>query len=198
MKTEIEAKWLDIDHAEMAKRLENLGGRLVMKKTPMIRTVFDTGTKNSFVRVRDEGDKITLTYKKVEDENSLTGTKEICLEVSSYDEAVEFMKAIGLQSKSIEETKREVWELDGAEIALDEWPWLPPFMEIETPNEAMMTAVVAKLGLDMIDAMYSSADLVYAHYYDVTPDEVVAHKGFWREIRFGAVPKELEAKRKIK
>lgn len=198
MKTEIEAKWLGIDHEQMAKKIENLGGKLVLEKTPMIRTIFDTGKKGSFIRVRDEHDKITLTYKRVDDETSLIGTKEICFEVSSYDDAVEFIKTLGFEQKSIEETRREIWELDSAEISLDEWPWLPPFMEIETPDEETMKNVVSKLGLKIEDAMYASADYVYARYYDVTPDEVIEHQDCWKEIRFGEVPKELGAKRRIK
>lgn len=194
MKSEIEAKWLDIDHGKMATKIKDLGGRLVLKKVPMIRTVFATGVKHSFIRVRDEHDKVTLTYKKVDDESSLTGTKEISLDVGSYDDAVEFMKAIGFKPKSIEETKREIWELDGTEIALDEWPWVPPLMEIEAPDEGSLLAVATKLGLDMKDAMYASADLVYAYYYDVSTDEVNEHQGVWREIRFGSVPEELEAR----
>jgi len=198
MKTEIEAKWLEVDHEKMAEKIKSLGGRLVMKKALMVRTVFETGDIHSFVRVRDEGDKITLTYKKFEDELSLTGTKEIHLEVDSYDDAVELIKALGLKPKAIEETKREIWELDGAEIALDEWPWLPPFMEIETQDESSMMSIASKLKLNIKDAMHGASDQVYAHYYDVTTNEVCAHQGIWREIRFGPVPAELEARRKKK
>lgn len=198
MKTEIEAKWLEIDHDEMAEKIKSLGGELVLKKTPMIRTIFDTGEKGSFIRVRDESNKVTLTYKRIDDSSSLTGTKEICLEVDDYDTAVDFIKTLGFEQKSIEETKREIWMLDGAEIALDEWPWLPPFMEIEAPDEKSMLVVANKLGLNMKDAMYSSVDFVYEHYYDVTTDEVVAHQDFWKEIRFSETPKELEAARRVK
>ena len=202
MNTEIEAKWLGIDHDEFREKLIKLGAKQICPKTDMVRTVFDLPGKDSnkdkeWARVRDEGDKVTMSYKRTDDRN-LAGTKEICLEVDSYENAVEFMSAMGCRQKSIEETRRETWELDGAEIDLDEWPWLPPFIEIETKDEASMPVVAAKLGLDVQDAMCSSADLVYAYYYDVTPEEVNNHQGIWKEMRFSPVPKELEAKRKKK
>jgi adenylate cyclase class 2 len=176
MKTEIEAKWLEIDHDEFRRKLTKLGGRRVRDLTQMVRAVFDFDEQSAskmrgWVRVRDEGDKITLSYKRV-DNKSLTGTKEICLVVDDFDGAVDFLKQLGLKQKAFQETKRESWVLDGAEIELDEWPWLPTFVEIETKNEAQMAKIAAKLGLKMSDAMYGSADFVYEKYYDVTSDEV--------------------------
>ncbi|MDR2063369.1 MAG: MBL fold metallo-hydrolase [Candidatus Nomurabacteria bacterium] len=143
------------------------------------------------VRVRDESDRVTMSYKQTADD-SLTGTKEICLVVDDYDKAVDFLKQIGMVQKSTEETRRESWTLDGAEIELDEWPWLPAFVEVETENEADMGKIADKLGLKMSEAMHGSVDIVYEKYYAVTCDEVNA----WPEIRFGAVPEWLERKRR--
>lgn len=42
--------------------------------------------ENGWIRVRDEGDKITLSYKRLED-RIVTGTKEVSLVVDSYDAA---------------------------------------------------------------------------------------------------------------
>jgi adenylate cyclase class 2 len=95
---------------------------------------------------------------------------------------VDFLKQIGLVQKSVEETKRESWELDGSDIGLDEWPWLPPFGESEAEGKPKLVATAKKLGLNMGDAMYGSADFVYEKYYDVTCDEV----NVCPEIKFSA------------
>jgi adenylate cyclase class 2 len=198
VQTEIEAKWLEIDHDEFRAKLKELGARQTRSLTQMVRAVFDfvdkpLSKKGGWVRVRDEGDKITLSYKQV-DNKSLTGTKEVCLAVDDFGKAGEFLSQLGLRQKSIQETRRESWELDGAEIELDEWPWLPPFVEIEAKSEESMGKSAAKLGLDMSSAMHGSVDFVYEQYYNVTCDEVNNSSG----VKFSEMPAWLVGKRRDK
>ena len=134
MNNEIEAQFLDIDKTEIRERLKSIGAKLEKPETLMRRTVFDLGN-HSFARVRDEGDKITVTYKKITDDNSIRGTKEINLEVDNYKNAIAFLKECGLEIKAEQESKREIWTLDKVELCIDTWPWLPTFLEIEGPGE---------------------------------------------------------------
>ena len=83
MKNEIEAQFLDINKDEIRKKLEEIGAELKKPEVLMKRTVFYTG-EHSFARVRDEGDKIVMTYKNVCDDNSILGTKEVNVTVSDY------------------------------------------------------------------------------------------------------------------
>jgi adenylate cyclase class 2 len=196
MKTEIEAKWLEIDHNEFRSRLKKLGAKQTRPLTQMVRTVFYDAERKmtkigARVRVRDEGDRITMSYKRTDDA-TLTGTKEVELVVDDYERAIDFLKQIGMVQKSVEETKRESWELDGAEIDLDEWPWLPPFVEIEAADEKLLVDVVEKLGLDMKNSVSGSVNDIYELYYDVTSDEV----NTWSEIKFGEAPKGLKRRAK--
>ena len=190
MQTELEAKWLDIDHDEFRKKLIQLGAKPVRPKTDMTRVVFDPPGCDStyeWARVRDEGDRITMSYKRT-DNRGLTGTKEVCLVVDSFAVAVDFLLATGFRQKAFQETRRETWELDGAEIDLDEWPWLPPFVEIETETETAMLKIATKLDLKMSNAMYGAAGFVYERYYAVSIDDVNA----WPEIKFLDTPEWLE------
>ena len=120
MKLEIEAVFLDIDKELIRAKLQSHGAKLIAPERKMVRTVFhlspDPG--NCFARVRDEGDKIVVTYKEFHD-SSATGVKEINLIVDDYGNAVEMMRALGLHEKSYEESMRETWELDGAEVCID-------------------------------------------------------------------------------
>lgn len=196
MKPEIEAKFLRVNHDALRARLQKLGAVRTHENRLMKRRNFDfadkqLAAKGGWVRVRDEGDKITLSYKQMAD-RSLHGTQEVSLVVDSFEGAEQFLNAIGLLSKVYEESKRESWRLGDVEIELDEWPWVPPFAEIEGPSEAAVRDVADKLGLNWAAATHGSVEIVYTTEYDVTEEEVCN----WPEVTFGPVPKNIEAKRR--
>lgn len=134
MKSEIEVKFLDINHGEMRAKLEELGAVCVQPMRLMRRVAIEndfmrTG-KDAFLRVRDEGHRVTMTYKQF-DELSVDGAKEIEVIVSDFEATVAILEQAGLKSRTFQETKRETWKLGEYEIVLDEWPWLKPYIEIE-------------------------------------------------------------------
>jgi len=192
METEIEAKFLDIDPAGIREKLRTLGADLVHPEILMKRKVFEHPTKKQrdWFRVRDEGDKITMSYKRVFD-RTVHGTKEVTVEVSDFDDACAILAAAHLTLKSYQETRRERWAFDAVEITLDTWPWIPTFVELEGPSEEVLKSIVAKLGLDWGDALYGSVEPAYQKYYEATEDEINS----WPEIVFGPVPDWLEKKR---
>ncbi len=198
MKLEIEAVFCDVNKDEIRSKLKSLGAKLVTPERKMIRTVFHlpNSTKSCFARVRDEGDKIVVTYKEFQDETSPTGVKEINFTVNDYDAAVEFLRVIGLREKSYEESMRETWELDGAEVDIDTWPWIPTYVEVEGTSVENMTTVSEKIGFDMKNAVYGSADLIYTFYYDVPQDDVAHGLNGWNRIEFIPVPDWLAGKKK--
>ena len=171
MNNEIEAKYLDINKAAIRKKLKAAGALLLDPEKKMRRTVFDTGP-NSYARVRDEGDKIVLTYKNFIDEDDIMGCKEINLTVNDYDGAVKFLKACGLEAKAAQETLRETWRLDNDQITIDTWPWIPTYIEIEGNSEAEVWNVAEQLGLKKEDATFGAVDKIYQHYFGVDMDIV--------------------------
>lgn len=190
MKPEIEAKFVNIDKTELRAKLQQVGAKLIQPEILMRRTVFDTG-KGSFIRVRDEGKRIEVTYKRI-DELTITGAKEINLYVDDYDRAIEFIKVCGRKVKAEQETLREKWKLDDVEIDIDTWPWIPSTVEIEGQNELDVAKVANKLGFDMKNAHYGSIDNIYKLYYDVTDDDI----NYCPEIKFTPVPEWLEKRRR--
>lgn len=165
MGLEIEATFLEINKADLRAKLRELGAKLVTPERLMRRVVFGL-TEHSFARVRDEGDRITLTYKNHFAEG-IDGTEEINVEVSDYENSIALLKACGLHAKSDEDSYRESWELDGVEIDIDAWPWIPSYVEIEGKDAAAVAEVAEKLGFKMDEAVYGSVDEVYRLYYDV-------------------------------
>lgn len=195
MKPEIEAKFLNVDHDELRAKLKALGATCRQPMRLMQRRNFEfpdgrLEKQHGWVRVRDEGDKVTLSYKQLDD-RSVQGTKEVTLVVSGFEETGNFLQAIGLVAKANEETRRESWELNGVEIDLDEWPWIKPFVEIEAQDEAGMWDVARKLGLKKEDARHGSVEIAYQAEYDVTEEET-----YLPELSFGPVPEWLEKRRR--
>lgn len=186
MNNEIEAQFLDIDKTKIREQLQELGATLIKPETLMRRVVFRL-SPHTFARVRDEGDKIVMTYKNVSDSNSILGTKEINVIVDSYDNAILFLRSCGLEIKAKQETLREVWTYQDVEICIDTWPWLPTFIEIEAPNAEKVWAVAEQLGLDQAKAKFGSVDTTYQHYYGIDPDIINSHTP---EISFTINPPE--------
>lgn len=197
MSTEIEAKFLRTDHDTIRAHLKELGAICTHPSRLMKRLTIDypdqrlRKTANGWVRIRDEGDKITLTYKQL-NTRSLHGMQEIELIVDDFDKAEAFLKAVGMQRYAYQETKRESWRLDGVEIDLDEWPWIHPFVEVEGPDEVSVWQVVEKLGLDRAQAKFGSVEIAYLAEYDVNDDEV----DNWERITFVDIPAWLKEKAK--
>lgn len=191
MKAEIEAKFLNIDKENIRKLLKSIGAELVQPERLMERAVFDSPNPNEYFRVRNEGNQITMSFKHL-DERSIEGMKEICLTVDNYNNAIEFLsKAVG-EPKAQQETYRESWIKNGAEIDIDTWPWVPSFIEIEGKSAEAVEELANELGLDMKDAEYGSVEIVYQQIFDVTEDEI----NYMPEIKFTEIPEWLEKRRK--
>ncbi len=176
MKTEIEVKFLDVDHNEVRKKLEEIGAKLITPMRTMRRVTIDTPAmkvKDAYVRIRDEGTKVTMTYKQF-DSLSVDGAKEIELEVSDFQSTIDLLRAAGLPYNSFQESKREAWEFEGAEIVLDEWPWLKPYIEIEGDSESEIRDIAKKLGFDWSDAVFGDVMVAYrAEYPHLGPNDTI-------------------------
>jgi adenylate cyclase class 2 len=179
MQKEIEAKFLYIDHDDMRARLRKAGGVLEQPMRLMRRVVIDYKDHrmqggDSWIRVRDEGDKVTLTYK-TSVEHSFGGATEIEVEVSDYQKTVDIFEASGLEVTTRQETKRETWKLGEAEVVLDVWPWLEPFIEIEAPSEEIVKQTAELLGQKWKDAVFGSVTTAYRIQYPaITSDRNIS------------------------
>jgi len=197
MNIEIEAKWLNIDKDQIRAHLQACSAELVHEERTMRRRNYDYPdgrldiTRNGWIRVRDEGNKVTLSYKQLDD-RTVTGMKEVTVEVGSFEAACSFLESVGFHCFTVQETLRESWLLDGSEVEIDTWPWIPSFVEIESSDEASLQRVAQKLGLDYEEALFGSVEIAYQAVYDVTEAEV----NDWGTIVFSDVPNWLEAKRK--
>ena len=194
MKSEIEAKFVNVGIAYIRSKLESIGAILIQPMRDMQRVTIDTPDlkkKDAFVRIRNEGDKTTVTYKQF---NSLTidGVKEIEVTVSDFDDAVALFKEAGLVYGSLQESRRETWKLGEVEIVIDEWPWLNPYIEIEGPSEELVVSTSEKLGFNWTHAIFGDVMAAYrVQYPHLGMDDTV---GNLPEVRFNdPLPELLKA-----
>ena len=168
MKIEYEATFPDVDKREVREKLLAVGATLVKPEFLQKRVVFNLPKGHEipggWVRVRDEGDRITMSLKVVDGEH-IENQKETCLTVDDFDEAVNLLLSLGCEKKSYQETKRELWTLGGTEVTIDEWPFLRPFVEVEGQSEESVKQVSEKLGFDYAQALFGAVDILYIRQY---------------------------------
>ena len=192
MQTEFEATVLDINVNEVRRKLEKLKAKLIQPERLMRRYIFaplkEKDVPGTWVRVRDESDKVTMSLKKVEGDK-IEDQKEVCLTIDSFDEGYEFLKSIGLKQKAYQETKRELWRLNDVEVTIDTWPGLDPFLEIEGKDEMVVKEVVELLGYDYSKAVFGAVDVVYEMKLGIPPTVI---NNETPEITFENPPKKYE------
>ncbi len=168
MGKEFETHILNIDRDALVKKLESLGATKI-KDVLQKRITFDYPDKrldaiNAFLRVRDNGaGKIELAYKRnpLSQESGVSASEEIELEISDMEKAREFFLAIGLEVKQFIETKRITYKLNDLTFDIDEWPLLPPFIEVEAPSEERVMDGVKLLGYTEVDTFQGDAGSMY-------------------------------------
>ncbi|MBT4722743.1 CYTH domain-containing protein [Candidatus Falkowbacteria bacterium] len=173
MMTEFEATFIDIDVDEVRKKLKSIGAKLIYPERLMTRVVFfpPKDIKGGWMRVRDEGDKITMSLKVVNGEK-IEDQKEICFNIDDFDQGCQFLETIGAKRKSFQETKREMWHYDDVEIAIDTWPGLDPYVEVESDSEDKVKKVSDLLGFDFSKAIFGAADVIYELKLGILPDVI--------------------------
>jgi len=126
-----------------------------------------------WIGLRKVNDKSTLTYKNRKG-LGISDTEEIEVEVEDFDKTAQLLSKLGCWTGLYyQENKRELWDLEGVEIAIDEWPFLEPFVEVEGPNETEVRKISEKLGFDYSKAIFSSTDEQYSAKYGISEAEVV-------------------------
>ncbi|MFA6514251.1 MAG: CYTH domain-containing protein [Patescibacteria group bacterium] len=178
MKIEYEATFINIDKDEVRDHLKSAGAQLIKPEFLMKRVVFELPEGHEipggWLRVRDEGDKITMSLKVV-DGIKIENQKEIYLQINNFEEGISLLEAMGAKRKAFQESRRELWLLDGAEITLDEWPYLEPYVEVEGQSEEIVKTISAKLGFDYSQALFCSVDTLYNLKYGI-PNDIINHK----------------------
>lgn len=171
MAQEIEAKILNVNVPRLEEKLAALGAHKIGEK--LFRSVsfdypgFPLDTQAAWVRLRDEGDKITLAFKQrlgITDMKKGTndeGMEEIEFEVSDFSTAKQFLFKIGLVEKFSQEKKRTSWKKGAVLYDIDIWPRLDPYLEVEGDTWEMIDAAIVELDFNLQDKKICSATQIY-------------------------------------
>ena len=169
MDHEFEAKCIVESVDDARQRCVRIGARLVHAERLLRRVVYDFSDgsldqRGAWVRVRDEGDSITMSYKQAPVGSTVSDCFETELVIDSFDRGMRFCEDLGMVRKSSQETKRESWETGDAKFDIDTWPGIPTFMEVEAADEATVQRYVEALGFRWSDAIFGGVGAVYIRY----------------------------------
>ncbi|MEY7972575.1 class IV adenylate cyclase [Saccharomonospora xinjiangensis] len=164
MPIEHEAKILDIDPAAMQRLILDKGGQKLGERF-MRRYVYDItpGDRSKWIRLRDTGDETTLTVKQITSD-AIDGTHEIEVGVDDFAATNALLNVLGFTAKSYQETKRTSFILDGAQVEIDTWPQIPPYLEIEAGSKDEVIRVAGLLGHTEADLTGENTIKIYARY----------------------------------
>ena len=171
MKAEIEARLLECNPTEVISKLNSLNAEFIGDWL-QLRYCYDFNPKkeNSWIRLRTNGIKTTLTIKEINSHN-IDGTKECEIVVSDFDTTNEILEKLGYFARSKQENRRIRYILDDVEIDIDFWPQIPTYLEFEADNEEAIKSVVAKLGIDYTNLTTLDVNSIYLHY-GINPEEM--------------------------
>jgi adenylate cyclase, class 2 len=138
---ETEVKFCLRNMAEIEKGLHLIGARPVQPRTHELNLRFDTpaadlARERQVLRLRQDA-SVRMTYKDAT--NIVDGAqtrREIEVQVADMDSARRFLEALGYSVAFQYEKYRTTYELEGAQVMLDELPY-GNFVEIEGPLETL-------------------------------------------------------------
>ncbi len=168
---EKEVKFLNVNKEELESKIAGLGatkeGDYFYKREVFDYPDFHLDKNGAWLRLRDEGDRITLSYKqrlgiKSEDGSiSDESMKEVEIVVNDFEKTAVLLKELGFIEKHYAENKRTRWIKDGVEFDIDTWPALEPYLEIESSTWEKVDEAIAWLGLDPKDKKIFSTNQIY-------------------------------------
>ena len=179
MEVEYEGRMLDVSPAEIREKARALGGHMKAPLTLYRRSVFKLcDIERGFVRVRDEGDKTTLTAKIFKNKDF---PEEYELKIQdSFESGQAFLRALNLTEKAYHETIREKWFIprrvgstrELCELTIDYIPGLPAYSEIECKSQRDLRHACKLLGVKYGDLLFGGYGNVFMHYYGMSAKDI--------------------------
>ena len=149
---ELEVKFYVANFESLRLRLLELGAQEVQARTHEMNLRFDTPEgelthKMQVLRLRQDT-AVRMTYKgPSESKDGVRVRQEIEFTVSDFGAARRLLGELGFFVAMIYEKYRQVYDLDGVLVTLDEMPY-GDFLEIEGPDTERIRAINNLLGLD--------------------------------------------------
>ena len=165
---EIELKILEINPQEIEGKLLRLGAKK-QKTVLVIDKSFDFSShvlhkRKQLLRLRVLGDKFFLTHKKKKQEDKdFKIIEETETEVGDAKVMENILKKLGMRIVKYREKKRTSFILGNARCEIDEYPRVPPYLEIEGSKKDIIN-ILKKLDYSLKDTTTKSASKVLKKY----------------------------------
>lgn len=161
---EYEAKILEVDPVDVEWRVIAAGGQVGRRRLQR-RYVYDTapGDQSQWLRLRDTGSKVTLTHKRIR-HDGIDGTDEVEVVVDDFEATNRLLGLLGYTPKAYQENFRTSHTVKGVSVEVDEWPLIPPYVEIEGRSEEEVRHVASLLGFPVDELTGENTTKVYARY----------------------------------
>lgn len=137
-------------------------------------------TKSKFfkwIRLRQSKDIVELTIKYIYNVNknyNINDVKEIEINVSDFETANKLIEEMGYYHKKLVEKKRTSYLLNDNKIEIDEWPLIPPYIEIEGKDEKTIYEIAQNLGYSKDKTRIMNTEDVYLeNNLDLTSYEIL-------------------------
>src|SRR4030042_85373 len=167
---EIEVKFLKIKLREIERKLKEIEAKKIFDKLYK-RRVFDypdlrLDKAGAWLRLRDEGDKVTLSFKqrlgmKKNDGDNDMGMEEIEVKVNDFEKTADLLRKLGFIEKHYIENRRIRYILNDVEFDIYFYPKLEPFLEIEASSWEKIEEAIKLLNFNTKDKKIFSTTQVY-------------------------------------
>ncbi len=157
MKKEIELKFLNINKKELIAKLAELNAKKLYSKD-FYAIYFSSGClKNTEVlRLRKEGSKAVLCYKKKIRSRATKSCLEHEVEVSSFTKARKMLAMLGFKEILEIKKQRQSFQLGNVKVEIDKLlgkhSKVPCYLELEADNKKSLYNAIKLLGLKKEDA----------------------------------------------
>ena len=178
MHIEYECTLLEIDKEAFIKLLE-MNNATKIGDFHQKRYVYDFNPKveNKWIRLRTNGEKTTLTIKKIIDKNEIGGNHELEVEVSDFEQTNQILNELGYIPRNYQENDRTSYVLEGVEFDIDTWPLIPTYVEIEGKNSDDVKKMIERLNLDTSKITTYDVTSIYEEIYGINIMDI-------KELRF--------------
>jgi adenylate cyclase class 2 len=175
---EYEVKFFPINLEDMRQKLQDAGASLKTPERLMRRCVFaaeaNPGMTCTYIRVRDEGNKVTMSAKQHATDGKMESQKEYETTVKDFDTTRQILLSAGLTQTGFQENKRETWAMpDSTLVELETWPQLPNYLEIEGKSEDAVKSAASLLGLQWDQYIVQSNVFLYARHWEMNKKAVL-------------------------
>lgn len=169
---EVEIKILEIDRVEVEGKLIAAGARRIFDgQIHAVYLDFGSGSirqNGGTFRLRREGDRTVLTFKRKVEDGDAKVREETEVEVSDFQAMKSILGSIGLSAWLEMNKHRTTWQLGSTHFELDKYhdayEYIPEFLEIESTDVAEAYRQAAMLGFGKEDCKPWDALQVAAHY----------------------------------